>query len=150
MSICFGHVLRFFQICHRKSTGPPLFRTGALMVIHLGLYMQHLLVVNRYIQPTSRQAPCHRMEKSRQMIETGKTDELRYILHLVKWWWISGAETCRNTQLPCICRDIYILTRFYFVHLFSRPKLRAPFLVQSFNWEMEQNNGKKYGHGMLQ
>ena len=27
------------------------------MLIHLGLYMQHLLVVKRYIQPTSRQAP---------------------------------------------------------------------------------------------
>ncbi|CAL1135535.1 unnamed protein product [Cladocopium goreaui] len=33
----------------------PQLTTGALMVIHLGLYMQHLLVVNRYIQPTSRQ-----------------------------------------------------------------------------------------------
>eukprot|EP00435_Cladocopium_sp_Y103_P005736 s3811_g1.t2 len=33
----------------------PQLTTGALMALHLGLYIQHLLVVKRYIQPTSRQ-----------------------------------------------------------------------------------------------
>ena len=34
--------------------------------------------------------------------------------------------------------------------LFSRPKLPAPFLVQSFNWEMEQDNGKEDGHASIE